>query len=618
VPVVRSLLALLVGGGAAAGLWLASAGKPGVGPKPEDTRKAAAAVKDELRHQLDAMKARATTLAQLPSLANVIASDAGTVKDQTAGERMFLPQEGETIELAQVSGGNSTFLMRLGPSLTEAPFTSTGEHILAREGGVLLVDVETITPLQIPTDKPPDIKGALALVRKADVKALADKAGTAAIGGASLLIAGDQVALGAAPDPKGKTEAISLDDPDKSALVVAVGTPEVPPSMPLRYGAIGAAVLGLLAAAVFGSRGRGGRKQAQPQIPAMAGGTATVPGAGPGTVTTLPPAVPQPRQGSPFGRYQPMKLLGSGGMADVYLARSVGEAGFEKQVALKIMHPHLGRVEEAVAHFLDEARLASRMNHPNIVQILDLGKNGEDYFIAMEYIEGSDLEKVLMNMRSGGRRVPVPVALGILRKVCDGLQAAHTAEDASGAPLNLVHRDVKSANVLVSKDGAVKIADFGIVKAEQQVHKTSVGQAKGTAAFMAPEQRMGSKVDVRADVYGVGAMGYELLSGLEVNLDLVGMLQKGVEGWPHLMPVSQVRPGEVPPEMDSILFKALAFEPDGRYPSCAAFEDDLSHVARARGLVATDKEIAQWIGTELALLRQSVATPVAVAPTSAV
>ena len=613
--VVRSLLALVVGGGAAAGLWLASAGKPGVGPTPDQTKAVAKSVKDELQHQLDEMKSRAETLATLPSLAKVIASDAGTVKDQTGDELMVKAKADETIELGQVTNGHDvTRLVRMGSSLTEAPLATPGPHISAREGGVLLCDVEVVTPSQIPDDKPKDIKGALALSRKADLKALADKAGVDAIGGANLLVGGVQIALGTKPlDTKGKTEAISLDDPDKSALVVTVGTPAVPPSMPLRYGAIGAAVLGLLGAALLGRS----KKQAQAQVPAMAG-PGTVPGAGPGTITTQPPPVPQ-RQGNPFGRYQPIKLLGSGGMADVYLARSLGEAGFEKQVALKIMHPHLGRVEEAVAHFLDEARLASRMNHPNIVQILDLGKNGDDYFIAMEYIDGSDLEKVLMNMRAGGRRVPVPVALGILRKVCDGLQAAHTAEDASGAPLNLVHRDVKSANVLVSKDGAVKIADFGIVKAEQQVHKTSVGQAKGTAAFMAPEQRMGSKVDVRADVYGVGAMGYELLSGLEVNLDLVGMLQKGVEGWPHLAPISQVRAGEVPPELDSILFKALAFEPDGRYPSCAAFEDDLSHVARARGLVATDKEIAQWIGGEIALLpRHSVVAPAAVAPTSAV
>ncbi len=235
----------------------------------------------------------------------------------------------------------------------------------------------------------------------------------------------------------------------------------------------------------------------------------------------------------------------------------------------------------------------------------------------MEYIDGSDLERLLIAARNGGRRVPVPVALGILRKVCDGLQAAHTATDAEGRPFNLVHRDVKSANVLVSKDGAVKIGDFGIVKAEQQVHKTSVGQAKGTAAFMAPEQRMGSKVDARADVFGVGAMAYELLTGLEVNLDLVAMLQRGVEGWPHLAPPTQVHT-DLPTELDNVVFRALAFEADHRYPSCAALEDELAHVARQRGLVATDKEIAQWLDHELALTpRASIQAPAAHAPTSA-
>jgi serine/threonine-protein kinase len=609
-----SAIALVVGAGAAVGLWLASAGKPGSGPTHEQGVAAATSVADALRAQAKAMDERAKTLAQLPSLSNVVATDANTVRDQTAQERMFQPQPDETIELGQVTGGvNVTRLIRLpADSLVEAPLQSPGSHLLARQGWLLEVVVEPIVPTQIPPDKPADIQGALSLTRPVDKKDLTAK--VAGLGGAALLVGGVTVPIDAGPPANAKIENIPVADTEGAALVVSIGTPAVPASMPLRAGAIAAAVLGLLGAAVFSFRGRG--TKGAPQIAPITGAM-TAPGAGPGTITTQPPSVPQ-RQGSPFGRYQPIKLLGSGGMADVYLARSVGEAGFEKQVALKIMHPHLGRVEDAVAHFLDEARLASRFTHPNIVQIFDLGKNGEDYFIAMEFIDGSDLERILINMRAGQRRVPVPVALGILRKVCDGLHAAHTAVDNTGAPLNLVHRDVKSANVLVSRDGVVKIADFGIVKAEQQVHKTSVGQAKGTAAFMAPEQRMGSKVDVRADVYGVGAMAYEVLTGLEVNLDLVGMLQKGVEGWPHLVPPSQARPGELPPELDHVVFKALAFEPDGRYPSLAAMEDDLSHIARARGLVATDKEIATWIGSEVAILRTSVATPAAVAPTSAV
>ncbi|HTJ41163.1 MAG TPA: serine/threonine-protein kinase [Kofleriaceae bacterium] len=605
-----SAIAIVAGAGAAIGLWLASAGKPGSGPTHEQSAAAATEIASSLRAQAQAMHGRAATLAQLPSLAKVVATDAGTVKDQTAEERMFQPQPGETIDIGQVTGGTATGLLRLpADSPVEAPLTVPGTHFLVRGQTLMLVDVETIQPTQIPADKPQDIKGVLALSHTVDTDELAAKVG--AIGGGAITIGKDSIVLGKAA-PSGPTESIAIPDaPDGAVLVAPTGAPAVPPSTPLRAGAIAAAVLGLIAAALLGRS----KKGAQPQIPPM---LATATTAGAGTVTTQPPPMPQ-RSGSPFGRYQPIKLLGSGGMADVYLARSVGEAGFEKQVALKIMHPHLGRVEDAVAHFLDEARLASRLTHPNIVQIFDLGKNGEDYFIAMEYIEGSDLERVLINMRAGQRKIPVAIGLGILRKVCDGLHAAHTAVDNTGAPLNLVHRDVKSANVLVSKDGAVKVADFGIVKAEQQVHKTSVGQAKGTAAFMAPEQRMGSKVDVRADVYGVGAMGYEVLTGLEVNLDLVGMLQKGVEGWPHLVPPSQVRPQEVPPELDHVIWRALAFEPDGRYPTMSAMEDELAHIARARSLVATDKEIAQWIGAEIALLpRTSVQGPAAVAPTSAV
>lgn len=298
-------------------------------------------------------------------------------------------------------------------------------------------------------------------------------------------------------------------------------------------------------------------------------------------------------------RYEIQQRLGRGGMADVYLARAMGEAGFEKAVALKVLHANLARRSDAVAYFLDEARLASHLIHPNVVQILDLGKAGDDYFIAMELIDGTDLEKVLVHTRAAGRQVPVPIALAILRKMCDGLHAAHTAVAADGQPLALVHRDVKSGNVLLSRNGVVKIGDFGIVKANQQLHVTAVGQASGTPATMAPEQRTGGPIDRRADVYSTGAVAYELLAGVEVNLDLVLLLPRGVEGWPHLPPPSQLR-ADLPPELDAIVLRALSFDPTHRYPSCEVFEQEIDRVAVSRGLVASDKDIARWLAGELA------------------
>ncbi|HEY5936607.1 MAG TPA: serine/threonine-protein kinase, partial [Kofleriaceae bacterium] len=153
----------------------------------------------------------------------------------------------------------------------------------------------------------------------------------------------------------------------------------------------------------------------------------------------------QVKPGSSIGRWQIVRQLGGGGMAEVYLAQAHGEGGFEKQVAIKVMHPHLARDERTIAHFLDEARLAAGITHQNVVAIHDLGRIGDDYFIVMEYIDGLDLEHLLASARAAGRPIPLNVGLGLLRRICDGLTAAHEATSPDGQPLNIVHRDVKSA-----------------------------------------------------------------------------------------------------------------------------------------------------------------------------
>jgi serine/threonine-protein kinase len=286
-------------------------------------------------------------------------------------------------------------------------------------------------------------------------------------------------------------------------------------------------------------------------------------------------------------------------MAQVYLARKTGEAGFEKKVALKIMHSELAAMPTAVEHFLDEARLAARLSHPNIVQITDLGRSGEALFIAMEYVEGCDLDELRRRSSERGAPIPPRFGLAILRKICDGLHAAHQATGEGGALLDLVHRDVKSQNVLISRRGEVKITDFGIAKASESIHTTQIGQVKGTPAYMAPEHRVGEPIDRRADVYGVGAVAYELLTGETIDLDLANLAHLGKQGWPHLTPPSQVRP-ELPAELDDVVFKALAYDREDRYPSCAALEDALEAVAEKHGLGATDKQLVQWIEGELA------------------
>jgi serine/threonine-protein kinase len=310
------------------------------------------------------------------------------------------------------------------------------------------------------------------------------------------------------------------------------------------------------------------------------------------------------------GRYRLIRQLGAGGMAEVHLARVTGEAGFEKLVAVKLLQRWLAANAQIVESFLDEARLASRLSHPNIVQVLDLGKADDDYFIAMEYIEGADLQRLLASCRRRGALVPLRVALQILRHVCDGLAAAHSATDAQGACLGLVHRDVKCANVFVARSGAVKIGDFGIAKANQadRQHKTQTGQIKGTTAYMAPEHRLGREVDRRADIFGVGAIGYELLTGKQINLDLLTLMEFGREGWPHLEPPSSVR-AEIPKEIDEVLWKALAYEKEARYASCDEMEEALDALVQRFALNASDKAVAHWIEAELAVVEAPTALP---------
>ncbi len=326
------------------------------------------------------------------------------------------------------------------------------------------------------------------------------------------------------------------------------------------------------------------------------------------TASTSAPTNPAtPIAGSPtsvrsIGRYEILRSLGEGGMAEVYLAKSTGEAGFEKRIALKVLNKQQAADPGAVEHFLDEARLAANLQHPNVVAISDLGKAGDAYYIAMEFVDGTDLCRLLEYCRGNKERVPTPIALNLVRQICAGLDAAHTAHTVDGKPLGIVHRDVKSGNVFVARNGVVKIGDFGIAKAKERVRRTEVGMVKGTAEYMAPEQRIGNDVDARADQYSVGAIAYEILSGQLINLDLARLAHLGVRGWPHLTPLSQIHP-DLPPAINDAVFQALAYSPADRFASCELFAEVLGEVAQINGLVVADKVVAQWIGERLAQLR---------------
>ncbi len=631
---VRSVLAVLAGVTAAAAVW-GTTPEPPPPVAPAGAAELAAELDGQVREISAALHARALTLSQLPRLAAAVATDATTAADLTQEELSFRLQPGEAFELAQIEGDELNSLLRIPAGTPPSPLAGRfGRHMLVRDGALLLGETIEIIPVQ-DADR---LTGAVLVTRKlslADVGSRFEALGAVArleIGDAG----GDRVALGTGTTEGGAIDRATIDSGARvvrlplagapvAAQIVVVAAAAPGPSAARTVVALALALTGLIgafllrrrrpAAAVGAKDGANDGTDGNAPLPptgadaASAGlpesvaqahaPTADAVASGAAQPPIVAPAAPAAiAPGAQLGRYRLDRLLGSGGMADVYLAYATGEAGFAKSVALKVLQPHLASRPDVVAYFLDEARLASRLSHPAVVQIFDLGRAGDGYYIAMELIEGADLRQVLHAVRAKGRAVPVAIAVHLLRKVCDGLHAAHTAVDDKGQPLGLIHRDVKCGNVMVSRNGVVKITDFGIAKANEQLHVTAVGAASGTPAVMAPEQRMAGPVDLRVDVYGVGAIAYELFANVVVNLDVAVLIPQGVPAWPPLPPPSQVRP-EIPAELDDLVMQALSFDAVNRPDSCAAVEHTLERVAIDHGLVASDKDVARWLAEAL-------------------
>ncbi len=599
---VPSILVAVLGLAVAAGLFVLGGAPAPEGPPSEATR-LAREVDNLMREQSAALRARASTLADLPRLAVAVATDAATVQDLTEEELAFRLKPGETIEIGQVKDGEVISLLRKPRDSTAAPpLDKAGTTVRAGAGGFMVSEVVSITPaVQTGVER-----GALAVSWLIDARPLL--AGVKIP--ARVELGGKVVAASPVAFVEGVETSLVAAGEDVSAGVnVVAAKPAAAGGLfsPLRLGAFILAGVSLAVAFAL-SRRRGGRGAGASS--SSASGPAPVSAELPAVGTPYSPAMaatdgpsssPPNSIGAVFGRYSVIRKLGSGGMAEVFLARGAGEAGFQKDVALKIMHRNMAQLPEVVDHFLDEARLASRLSHPNIVQIMDLGKTGDDYYIAMEFVDGYDLDYILDRTQARGALVPARVAIAIARKVCLGLDAAHAATASDGTPLDIVHRDVKAENVLISRRGEVKVADFGIAKANQRSRVTQFGMVKGTAAYMAPEHRVGRPVDKRADVYGVGAVFYELMTCTEINLDLESLAHLGREGWPHLTPVAQLR-SDVPPGVDAIIWKALAFDREDRYPSCSALEEALEGLAVENGLEIGDKAIHQWMDQQIAFL----------------
>ena len=279
-----------------------------------------------------------------------------------------------------------------------------------------------------------------------------------------------------------------------------------------------------------------------------------------------------------LGRYEVINRIASGGMAEVFLAKATGAMGFQRLVALKLIHANFTRDDEFVKMFIDEARIAMHLHHRNIVQVFDLDKVNETYFIAMEYVHGVNLYDLYERIATRDRWVEPPLALYLIAEICKGLHFAHTRRDAQGQPLTIVHRDVSPQNVLMSFEGEVKITDFGIATAAQRLHQTAAGIVKGKYAYMAPERLEEKAIDARVDVFSAGVLLYELLVG-----------ENPFAGPSAVDTIDNVLQREVPPpstrgasssrDLDAICLKALAKNPDDRFRDAQAFGDALTEYA---------------------------------------
>ncbi|MDH5674649.1 MAG: protein kinase [Myxococcales bacterium] len=298
--------------------------------------------------------------------------------------------------------------------------------------------------------------------------------------------------------------------------------------------------------------------------------------------------------GRRLGRYEVLARLASGGMAGVYVARAQGVAGFERLFAIKVLHPHLAHEEEFITMFLDEARLAARIRHPNVVPTIDISDTPDaGYFLVMDYIEGDHLGAVLQAAFKAGSKLPAPVSLRIVVDALDGLAAAHNLKDEHGNRINLVHRDISPHNIMVSTGGIARITDFGVAKAEVRLSTTREGQFKGKLAYMAPEHASSGDADQRSDLFAMAIILWECLAGrrlfrAENHAATLNMIC--IEPIP--MP-SSVDPALAP--FDPVLQRGLARDPGDRYQSAEEFAEAIEQTAGALGGLAPQREVAKLV-----------------------
>jgi serine/threonine protein kinase len=303
----------------------------------------------------------------------------------------------------------------------------------------------------------------------------------------------------------------------------------------------------------------------------------------------------------PYGKYFLVRKLAEGGMAEIFLAKQVGVEGFERNVVIKRMLQHLSAVPDFVSMFLDEARLATRLEHPNIVQINDLGQADGCYYIAMEYLAGEDFSTIVRTAARRREYVPIIMTAKVIAEAARGLHFAHTFHDSKGKPLNIVHRDISPSNIFVTYTGQVKVLDFGIAKAESRVTNTTAGVVKGKYQYMSPEQAGSHPIDGRSDIFSLGVSLYEALTNTrpfarDTDLAVLNAVLKG-----DFKPLKLLRP-DIHPEMETIVQKAMSIHVADRYQTAEelalALEQFLQAMSSAGGSSGLANFMVQFFGNE--------------------
>jgi len=294
-------------------------------------------------------------------------------------------------------------------------------------------------------------------------------------------------------------------------------------------------------------------------------------------------------------RYRVIEKLEAGGMAEVFRAESEGLQGFKKQVAIKRVLPHLSEKKKFISMFLDEARLCAQLTHSNCVQVFDIGVGDNAYFIVMEFVDGANLKSVAENLKKKqGRDMPLEVSAFLAAEICKGLDYAHNLKDSSGQDLHIVHRDMSPPNVLITKYGEVKIVDFGLAKASSQLEKSEPGIIKGKFSYLSPEAALGQDVDPRTDVFAVGIILWELLTGKRLFLgDTDFQTVKQVQE--ARVPSVRTHNPQVPPELERVVNKSLARDPKERYQTARELAQDLTRFLFQYGKPVSSFDLAQIV-----------------------